>query len=245
MTDKTKNLLVIMARAPIAGKVKTRLIPAMGKKRATLIYQILLDTITRELSPSDHYRLILSCTPETTHPKFTSYRLNRRIGIHKQPTGCLGRRMYRIIAAGLRKYQNVIIIGSDLTNLTRQQVENAFQTLHNNDLVLGLAQDGGYGLIGMKKNHPHIFRSMPWSSARVARLTLERIQRANLKLVTFTGLLDIDTPQDYRTWIRTSAQTTQSPRKAIADEAEQGIKSKVHKRTSRLAIQNHLRYPCV
>jgi len=206
-----------MARAPVAGKVKTRLIPAMGKKRAAITYQNLLDKITRELSPCDSYRLILSCTPDTTHPKFTSYRLNRRIGIHKQPTGHLGQRMYRIIAAGLRKHKNVIIVGSDLISPTCRQVENAFQALHTSDLVLGYTQDGGYGLIGMKKNHSCIFRSIPWGSSKVARLTRERIQRAGLKLATFTGLIDIDTPQDYRTWLRSLRQTGGNSGKTVAN----------------------------
>ncbi len=202
MVMENKNLLVIMARAPVAGKVKTRLIPAVGKKRAAMIYMTLLDRTARELSSSGNYQIELSCSPDTTHPKFRNYRLGLRIGLHRQPTGHLGRRMYRIIATGLQNHENVIIVGSDLTNLSRHRVESAFLSLQSNDLVLGLTEDGGYGLIGMKKSHAHVFRNMPWSSAKVARLTQERIRRSGLKLAVFEGLLDIDTLRDYRTWIR-------------------------------------------
>ncbi len=194
-----------MAKSPVAGHVKTRLIPAMGKFRAAMVYRSLLDRTIRELSLSDHYRVVLSCSPDTTHPQFRHYLLRLRTRLWKQPTGHLGRRMYRIISLSLQNYENVIIVGSDVSNLSYRQVESAFSSLSYSDLVLGLTKDGGYGLIGMKRAHSYLFRNMSWSTAKVARLTRERIRRSGLKLVAFEGLLDVDTLRDYRNWMHSAA----------------------------------------
>lgn len=201
--DRRSALLVIMARAPVPGQVKTRLIPMLGRIGAARVYRRLLkDTVSR-LACSNAYDIKISCSPDTLHPVFRSLARNYGCGLARQPLGKLGLRMSRIISRQLKTHDSVIVVGSDLVNLNTGRVEQAFRDLDlGADLVLGKTLDGGYGLIGMKRLHSELFTGVPWSSPRVADITLNKARRLGLQVGISEGLLDIDHPQDYYRWLK-------------------------------------------
>ncbi|MCW8963243.1 MAG: TIGR04282 family arsenosugar biosynthesis glycosyltransferase [Gammaproteobacteria bacterium] len=194
--------LVVMAKAPVPGRVKTRLIPGLGTRRATDVYLQLLSNTVRRLTAVDGQR-VLSCDPDTGHVMFR--RLGKALGWQRIPQarGDLGYRMSSIISRFQRHYDYTIVMGSDLANLNAGIVKLCLdQLIAGHDIVLGATEDGGYGLIGMSRLHAAVFRNIPWSSDRVLGVTLARCRQLHLNVSVVGGLWDVDNYQDYRRWRR-------------------------------------------
>lgn len=203
--DVASQCLVVMARAPVAGRVKTRLIPYLGRHRAARVYrQLLVDTV-RRLGQSNAYSMKLSCTPDTGHALFHRLERDNRLSLVRQPAGDLGQRMLRIFSHELLQHESVLIVGTDLVNLGPDHVERAFDDLQQGaDVVLTRTLDGGYGLIGMNRLYGQLFRGIPWSTSRVADVTVNKARRLGLTVWVGDGLRDIDEPGDYVRWKKTA-----------------------------------------
>ena len=115
-----------------------------------------------------------------------------------QGEGDLGARMRRAFQMGFRQgWKQVVLIGSDLPDLTPAIIRESFERLTNHDLVLGPARDGGYYLIGLKANRPELFGSpMIWGTEEVLKNTLLTADRLGLKTALLTRLRDVDRPED-------------------------------------------------
>ena len=188
---KSKNLLLIFTRNPELGKAKTRLAKTVGDEKALEIYKFLLDK-TKEI------------TSKVTSDKAVYYSVKIRENDiwdaksyqkHQQVGEDLGIRMLNAFknsfAAG---YQKVMIIGSDLFDLTSENIENAFQQLDSNDVVLGPAEDGGYYLLGMNALQEDIFKNKDWGTASVRKDTLIDLQDKAVFLLK--ELNDVDVFED-------------------------------------------------
>lgn len=198
--EQRQYCLVIMAKAPLPGRVKTRLATRLGKPYAARVYAHLLAGTLQRLGAVNGQK-VLSCAPDTNHATFR--KLSHEYGWQCIPqiNRELGKRMSNIIVKYQKSAEYVIITGSDLANLNDSFIEACVQQLANgHDLVLGATQDGGYGLIGMARLHAALFRNIPWSTARVLSVTLRRAGQLKLKTAIITDLLDIDTYQNYRQW---------------------------------------------
>jgi len=201
-SDRPSCCLVVMAKAPVPGRVKTRLIPGLGARRATDAYLQLLSNTLRGLTAVGEQR-VLSCDPDTGHVVFR--RLGKAHGWQRIPQarGDLGYRMSSIISRFQRHFDYTIVAGSDLANLNAGIMKQCIdQLIAGHDLVLGATEDGGYGLIGMSTLHAGVFRNIPWSSERVLGVTLARCRQLHLKVAVVGGLWDVDNYQDYRRWSR-------------------------------------------
>jgi len=95
-----------------------------------------------------------------------------------------------------KNHRSVVLIGCDLPDLTSALISKAFDALQSNDLVIGPSCDGGYYLIGLKKEMPDLFKEISWSSEKVLKQTLERAERLSLKVQLLEKLRDIDTLDD-------------------------------------------------
>jgi rSAM/selenodomain-associated transferase 1 len=211
VADAASQCLVVMARAPVAGRVKTRLIPYLGRQRATRVYHHLLVDTVRRLGQSSAYSMKLSCTPDTRHPLFHRLARDNRFSLARQPAGDLGQRMLRIFSHELLQHESVIIVGTDLVNLDAGLVEQAFADLQQGaDVVLARTLDGGYGLIGMNRLCGRLFLGIPWSTSRVADVTVNKARRLGLTVQLREGLCDIDEPLDYVRWKKTARQLTEN-----------------------------------
>lgn len=188
-----ENALIVFAREPVLGKVKTRLAATIGDEAALRIYIRLL-THTREVAMQVH------CD---THVFLTAPPVGRfwqDFSMHLQADGDLGDKMHNAFSKLFGHcYHNVIIIGSDCPGLDAAIVEQAFAALADNDIVLGPAADGGYYLLGMKRLHNALFRCKSWSTDTVCAETLDDIAKAGLSVALLPELSDIDTEEDLKT----------------------------------------------
>ena len=95
-----------------------------------------------------------------------------------------------------QEYENIILIGSDLPNISKEIIDNGFKKLYNNDIVFGPAEDGGYYLIGMSKMNTSVFENKPWSQSELLAVTLGQLNEQQQKVGQIETLNDIDTFED-------------------------------------------------
>lgn len=172
-----RELLIIFTRNPELGKCKTRLAASIGDVAALEVYKLLVEhthTITRNLQVTKeiHYSEAIQ---EHDRWDSTSY-------IKKQQTGDnLGQRMENAFKRGFEHgFQQIIIIGCDLYDLTQKDLEKAFAALQTNDIVIGPAEDGGYYLLGMKSLHPQVFKNKAWGTNTVLKDTLSDLKERTI-----------------------------------------------------------------
>ncbi len=190
---KNKNALIIIAKYPENGRVKTRLKGHMHDNRILELYTHLLDTTIQKLRSIDSVDTFIAFAPQEAASFFSQYKL----GLISLPDGDLGIRMFSAFQNIFnRGYENAVLVGADIPDLTSKIILRALNLLSAHDLVYGPAQDGGYYLVGMSKLIKEVFDEIPWSS----KVTLERsIARANefKYSVDYTETLsDIDTIDD-------------------------------------------------
>ncbi len=191
--------ILIFARAPVPGRVKTRLIPALGEAGACALYvRCLQDTVARVcgagLAP-----VTLCCTPDADHPQFRELAVRHGLNLAVQRGADLGARMQHAATEALRHADAVVLIGSDIPPLRPLHLADALERLYRgDDLVMAPAEDGGYVLLGLRRPQPALFTAMPWGSDRVAALTRERCHAAGLRLGELETLWDLDRPEDLR-----------------------------------------------
>ena len=189
--SKSNRLLFIFTRNPELGKAKTRLAKTVGNETALEIYKFLLQK-TRDISSkvtSDkavYYSLKIRSNDiwdETMYQK------------HKQVGEDLGIRMLNAFKNSFDAgYQKVLIIGSDLYDLTPEIIETAFNKLDTNDVVIGPAEDGGYYLLGMNSIHTAIFKNKNWGTETVRKDTLTDLKDKKVHLLQ--ELNDVDVFED-------------------------------------------------
>lgn len=185
----SKNALVIFAKYPQKGKVKTRLAKDIGEEKALTIYTTLLKTIIQE-HQNRRYDLIIGFTPkEKEHDFKKDYPELRYLA---QEGNDLGERMHNAFKQLSNQYQKVIIVGADNPDVTEKTVNQAFTLLEDQQVILGPTFDGGYYLIGMKKPH-NIFTNINWGSETVFEQTLQLIKEQQLTLSLLEKKHDIDT----------------------------------------------------
>ena len=210
--------LVIFAKAPIPGQVKTRLCPPLTHdEAATLHGSFVLDTLERTKAavsrlklPFDRY---LACTPSSTLVFFKIMEERQGVKLIDQEGEDLGTRMHRACETLFtRGYQRVLIVGTDVPSLPLGYYKQAFELLEKHDLVLGPALDGGYYLIGLNKSVPTLFQNMPWSTGRVLALTREKANELGLTIGLLPEWRDIDRIDDLRAMIEASSLDVKKPK---------------------------------
>ena len=193
--------IIVFARAPVAGAVKTRLAAHIGAQAAAQLYtQLLQDTlgtaVDAGLTPVE-----LHVTPDTRHPVIRSLLERLPITAHAQHGGDLGQRMYGALQDALAQSEFALLIGSDCAVMTADYLHQACRELQTNkDLVVGPAEDGGYVLIGARHCCQELFQDIPWGSDEVLPATRGRAQSLRLRYAELGTLWDIDTPADLERW---------------------------------------------
>ena len=178
------------ARAPLPGKVKTRLIPALGARRATLAHRGMTRAVfagIRDARLCAHELWV-----DRPHPFFARFAPVRR-----QRGRSLGERMAYAARDGLGRWRCVLLVGSDCLELDPRYLRRALDGLAAGaDAVLGLAEDGGYVLLGLRRFDQRLFRGMPWSSPALARATRRRLAGMRWRVDTLPARRDVDTVDD-------------------------------------------------
>ena len=193
-------LIQILCKAPVLGKVKTRLIQEMGKRRALDLYLQMFERLMAELSAS-RFKTELWISPDKDHAFFERYALAR----FQQAGTDLGVRMSTALRDGLNRYESVILVGTDLPLVNRSYIEQAVNALRDHDVIIGPAEDGGYGLVGVKGETPDMFSDIDWGTERVLSQTCARLNRDGLDFGLLPLIWDVDRPADlprYEAWLR-------------------------------------------
>ncbi len=197
MNSSTAILLFI--KAPIKGQVKTRLATALGDDAALKLYRNFVLDILDMLDRVGHPFIICYSPPDARSA------VVEWLGDHReylaQEGHDLGERMANafqvLFSQGISR---IVLVGSDLPDLTPEIFEEAFDALQTNDAVIGPAADGGYYLIGFQKNTflPEVFRNIPWGTNTVQEQTLRIFQHAGHQVHTLPQWRDVDTVEDLR-----------------------------------------------
>ena len=188
--------IVVMAKQPEPGKVKTRLCPPLSPGQAADLYEaFFLDTVSL-VSGIEHTDLFVAYDPDTARD-FFSRRVSATVKCIPQGRGDLGDRLVRIShRMFVLGYRKLIILASDTPLLPRDVIRSAIARLDEIDVVLGPCDDGGYYLIGLRFRAPTLFAGIPWSTSQVLDRTIRRAQEAGMTWELLPPGYDIDTWED-------------------------------------------------
>ena len=188
LLPKSKNLLLIFTRNPELGKVKTRLAKTIGDEAALDIYKFLLEH-TKQVTQN------LSCNKAVYYSVKVRENDIWDASVYQkllQDGNDLGIRMHNAFQQAFSTgYEKIVIIGSDLPDLTSEHINVAFEKLNSNDVVMGPAEDGGYYLLGMKKLHTNIFQNKNWGTSTVRKDTLNDLQNESVFLLETLNDVDV------------------------------------------------------
>ena len=219
---KTQTALLIFAKAPVPGQVKTRLIPALGATRAAEIHSELLRQTLATARRSSIRDLTLCCAPDARHPTLLEYAERFSLKLEEQIDGDLGERMRFALEQALQDCRQALLIGSDCAELTEFDLDLAQRKLAEGcEVVLGPAHDCGYYLIGMKSPRRQLFTGIEWGTDRVLTETRKRITQLNLKRFELPARRDIDRPEDLE-WLRRHRTRQSLPVRVASSPQAQG-----------------------
>lgn len=199
--------LIVFTRFPDPGKTKTRLIPALGAKGAARLQRQMTEHIIATAAKvSNLPGLTIEVRHEGGSTGLMQEWLGSQFSYRPQGPGDLGRRMARAFEEAFRDSKGAaVIVGSDIPGISADIIQQAFEGLQKNDLVLGPAHDGGYYLIGMKntipaETYPRLFDGIHWGSGEVLSQTLQTVRESGLRFVLLESLADVDRPVDLHIW---------------------------------------------
>ena len=190
--------IVVFAKAPRAGMVKTRLIPALGTEGAAQLARRLLDHALAQALQAQVGPVELCMSPGPNDAAWQGIELPDKLLRTDQGEGDLGERMARAVhrvTAGPHG-QPIVLMGTDCPALTAKVIAEATRQLACHDAVLVPVADGGYVLLGLRAECSEVFAAMPWSTPAVAAETLRRLALRGLRAWLGPTLHDIDEPAD-------------------------------------------------
>ena len=194
--------LIIFSRYPEPGKTKTRMIPALGATGAAELQRQMTEHTL------NNAQQLLSSRDFTIEVHFTGGSqqlmtawLGGNLHYVPQVSGDLGQKMRSAFDHAFNMgNQRVLIIGIDCPGINQVILNEAFNSLQNHDLVLGVAEDGGYYLIGLNRPIPQLFDNIAWGTDQVLNQTKNIAQQLKLDIHYLTTLSDVDRPEDLATW---------------------------------------------
>ncbi len=194
MADKA--VILVFAKAPVPGDVKTRMIPALGEQGAALLHAALTERVL-DTACATGLDVTLYAAPDCGHAFFADCEEDFDVGLAPQLADAdLGARMLAALNESLQDYDRAILIGADCPALTAKHLLAAIKQLEQNDVVLTPAEDGGYVLIGATQTHSDMFANISWGGADVLANQRKALQAAGLGWQEMETLWDVDRPED-------------------------------------------------
>ena len=189
--------IIVFAKAPISGQCKTRLIPALGREGAAqlhgqLVHHTLVTATASSLAPVE-----LWCADNVDHPFITTCAEHFNVQIKQQYGEDLGKRMENCFRDTLVSAKCAVIIGTDCPSLSVDDLNQAFEHLHNNtQCTLHPASDGGYVAIGLSEVDEVLFHNIHWGTSSVYTDTQARLAQLGWRWKALATHHDIDRPED-------------------------------------------------
>lgn len=193
--------VLLFAKAPRPGYVKTRLAAAVGSVRAAALYRDLGRRVRDQVVPVSNVTVWYD--PPDALSEMQDWLGTEGIRYQAQPSGDLGERLEyafgRHLAGKGEGGPPTVAIGADAPDIDGNTLIRAADCLTDADVVLGPAADGGYVLIGLVRPHPTVFRDIPWGTGEVLAATRAACEREGLAVATLPTMRDVDTLTDART----------------------------------------------
>ena len=192
--------LAILAKAPVSGLAKTRLIPLLGAASAARAQRRFTVNTLQVASQAALGRAALWCAPDTAHRFFRALRRVTATVCFDQPEGNIGTRMLHAFDCHFADHADLplLLVGTDCPLLAPGHLQRAAQALTQHDVVLIPAEDGGYVLIGMRLLVPQVFEGITWSTPQVMAQTRDQLRRAGVSWLELPTLWDVDEPADWQ-----------------------------------------------
>lgn len=190
--------LILFAKQPLVGQVKTRLAADLGAQRAADIAAALVRATVEQATSYWPGEVWLYGSPSARHPLFEELADRFHLRLAAQTDGDLGARMASALADGLARRGVAAVMGCDVPHCPGDVLEQAYEQLAKERAVLGPSLDGGYYLLGLAVAVPQLFPNMPWGTDQVASETERRAAQLGLQFHRLPALRDIDTLPDLR-----------------------------------------------
>lgn len=191
--------IIVFAKAPVPGRVKTRLIPALGADGAAELARVMLMRTLDVAISSAVGEVELCMDPAPDDPAWQGITLPPGLSLSPQGQGDLGERMARAVTRRIDELP-VILIGTDCVQISKVLLRDAASALTKADAVINPCADGGYALLGLRRYQAKVFADIAWSTEVVFQQTLAQI--TTLRWSVHIGRLvhDTDTPRDLPRW---------------------------------------------
>ncbi|HEV3255153.1 MAG TPA: TIGR04282 family arsenosugar biosynthesis glycosyltransferase [Candidatus Acidoferrales bacterium] len=210
------SALVVFAKLPVAGRVKTRLLGALSPSQAAQVHRACLrDTVALlDAVPACSRWLMVAGSDEEARALAREMKLGAGWNAYAQFGRDLGARleraMGRLFAMGMRR---VVVVGTDAPWIGVQKLRQALRWLEADDVVIGPAADGGYYLVGARRPVEEIFRGIPWGSSQVMAATRRTLEKLRIRFRLLGRDFDLDRPADLA---RAAEMLRASPHRAPA-----------------------------
>ncbi len=192
---KNRDALIVFAKSPRSGNVKTRLEGHLPEEERISLYTSLLESTVEKLRAIPDADTFISYSP----PEESGYFSKFGLATFAQSEGDLGERMHKamegLFADG---YARVVLVGVDIPGLSASIIRKAFELLSGVDVVFGPARDGGYYLVGLRAPKGEIFSNIEWSTDTTLRQSIRKAEAAGLSVAFVDTLSDIDRPDDLK-----------------------------------------------
>ena len=190
--------VVVFARAPVPGAVKTRLVPLLGADGAAALHVRLVKIALRTARQAGFSAIELHGAPDAADPFFRFCAGHYGVALVAQAGGDLGERMHAAFEQTLVSATGVLLIGSDCPALTARHLRQAERALRDGaDAALAPCEDGGYALIGLRRVDARLFAGVGWGDATVMAETRRRLAALGWRWQELETLWDVDRPEDY------------------------------------------------
>lgn len=201
----SRPVLIVFTKAPMPGKVKSRLMPHLTPRQCAALQEAFIQDIMAKFlltgfSDRQNVDVVICHSPDEASSYFTHF----GVDLFPQGSGDIGERMYRCLNRAVSMgAPKVFLIGSDTPHLDPVELNHALIALDSveqpADMVFGPAEDGGYYLVGIKgKANLAVFTDIPWSSSTTLEVTEKRASAMGLKTVRLKSYFDIDTFGDLK-----------------------------------------------
>ena len=225
MSESFRKRLIIFTRYPEPGTTKTRMIPVLGSEGSANLQRQMTDYLVSKVKTlTEQQFLAVEVRFEGGNERLMRKWLGSSFTYRHQGQGDIGRRMERALADGFQDgYTSIVIIGSDIPDISSAIIHQAFEELQKSNLVLGPAGDGGYYLIGMQKAdeiqaYPELFKTISWGTNKVLSQTIAAANQLGIGYALLDTLKDVDRPEDLTVWnraLRSESDSTAKKRISI------------------------------
>ena len=196
------TVILLFAKAPVAGKVNTRLIADIGVQAATTLQRDLIDQRLSMLTQANLCAVSLMCSPDVQDDYFVHCKALYPISLLAQSGADLGVRMLNAIRPALQQYKYCIVIGTDAPALDEVLIRQAIERLKKEpEVVFVPAEDGGYVLVGLQQPYEFLFQGISWGSAKVMQQSRSKLIKNGISFDELATCWDIDRFEDYQRYL--------------------------------------------